>query len=163
MQSFGNSVWAMSDAKRKAYQQCKERIFALCEGETDEIAKMASVSCVLGHEMAGFFWTGFYRMVQGELVVGPYQGTVGCLRIQVGRGVCGAAAETGETQVVPNVHEFPGHIACDARSQSEIVVPVTNVAGELIAVLDIDSEELGNFDEVDREELEEIVNRVFSV
>lgn len=152
----------MSAEKLEAYQRCKERIFALCMGENDEIAKMASVSCVLSHEMEGFFWTGFYRMVEDELVVGPYQGPMGCLRIQVGKGVCGMAAETGETQVVEDVHAFPGHIACDARSQSEIVVPVNNGAGELIGVLDVDSEIRGHFDEVDREELEELVERVFA-
>lgn len=161
MLSFGNSVVTMSEVKRKRYQQCKERIFALCDGENDEIAKMSSISCILSHEMQGFFWTGFYRLMDGELVVGPYQGTVGCLRIAIGKGVCGTAAETLETQIVEDVHAFPGHIACDVRTKSEIVVPVKNGAGELIAVLDIDSETLGNFDGVDREELEEILAVAF--
>ncbi|MEJ6562046.1 MAG: GAF domain-containing protein, partial [Akkermansiaceae bacterium] len=114
------------------------------------------------HEMEGFFWTGFYRVIDGGLVIGPYQGPVGCLRIAFGKGVCGTAAETRKTQVVPDVHAFPGHIACDARSKSEIVVPVRNREGELTAVLDIDSEGLGNFDEVDRDYLEEILAGVFS-
>ena len=96
-----------------------------------------------------------------ELVIGPYQGTVGCLRIALGKGVCGTAAATGETQVVPDVHVFPGHIACDSRSQSEIVVPVKNLAGKLIAVLDIDSTELDHFDQIDREQLEGLLAMVF--
>ncbi|YCM44842.1 GAF domain-containing protein [Verrucomicrobiaceae bacterium 227] len=123
---------------------------------------MASFVGVLHHEMPGFFWTGFYRVVNAGLVIGPYQGSVGCLRIPIGKGVCGTAAETGETQVVADVHEFPGHIACDARSVSEIVVPVKNSGGRLIAVLDIDSTESGHFDQVDREALEELVARIFS-
>lgn len=161
MPSFGNSLRLMSAAKREAYRECKERIFALCAGEGNKIAKMASVSCLLSLEMPGFLWTGFYRMVDGELVVGPYQGPPACLRIQLGKGVCGMAAKTEKTQVVADVHAFPGHITCDERTQSEIVVPVHNAGGELIAVLDIDSEEPENFDKVDREELEEIVRRVF--
>ncbi|MGJ8694776.1 MAG: GAF domain-containing protein [Verrucomicrobiaceae bacterium] len=112
--------------------------------------------------MERFFWTGFYRVVGDTLVIGPYQGTVGCLRIPFGKGVCGEAALSGETQVVANVHEFPGHIACDSRSNSEIVVPVRDRKGDLIAVLDIDSEDLGHFDEVDRAQLEALVSDVFS-
>ncbi|MDA7877670.1 GAF domain-containing protein [Akkermansiaceae bacterium] len=152
----------MSASKSERYARAKERILALCEGELDEIALMASVVGVLHHEMEGFFWTGFYRVIDGGLVIGPYQGPVGCLRIAFGKGVCGTAAETGETQVVPDVHAFLGHIACDARSKSEIVVPLRNREGELTAVLDIDSEELRNFDEVDRGYLEEILSEVFS-
>ena len=152
----------MFERKRGAYRRCKARIFALCEGESDEIAKMASAVCVLSEEMEGYFWTGFYRLVNGELVIGPYQGTVGCLRIAVGTGVCGTTAETGTTQVVEDVRTFPGHIACDARSQSEIVVPVRDRKGKLIAVLDIDSEQFGHFDEIDREELEDLVTRLFA-
>jgi len=151
----------MAKEKQEAYERCRVAIVALCEGENDLIAKMASVVAVLHQEMAGFFWTGFYRVVDGGLVIGPYQGTVGCLRIDFGRGVCGTAAQTGETQVVPDVHEFPGHIACDPNSQSEIVVPVRDPSGELIAVLDIDSERLGWFDEEDRIQLEKILGEVF--
>lgn len=151
----------MAKEKQEAYERCRVGIVALCEGENDLIAKMASVVAVLHQEMTGFFWTGFYRVVDGGLVIGPYQGTVGCLRIDFGRGVCGTAAQTGETQVVPDVHEFPGHIACDPNSQSEIVVPVRDPSGELIAVLDIDSERLGWFDEEDRIQLEKILGEVF--
>jgi len=152
----------MSLGKELPYQWCREKIEALCEGENDVIAKMASVVGVLHNGMADFFWTGFYRVVDGRLVIGPYQGTVGCLRIEFGRGVCGTAASTGETQVVQDVHEFPGHIACDPNSQSEIVVPVKNDNGDLIAVLDIDSAKKGTFDEVDREKLEAILEEIFS-
>lgn len=147
----------MTEGKKVAYQRCWESILALCEGERDEVALMSSIVCVLHCEMKGFFWTGFYRVIDEELVIGPYQGTVGCLRIAFGKGVCGTAAQTGETQVVADVHEFSGHITCDARSRSEIVVPVRNSEGELIAVLDIDSEQVAMFDDEDRVKLEEIV------
>ncbi len=150
----------MSFEKETNYQRCRVRIEALCDGNDDQISKMASVVGVLHNEMNNFFWTGFYRVVEGRLVIGPYQGTVGCLRIEIGQGVCGTAVAMGETQVVENVDDFPGHIACDERSQSEIVVPVTNESGELIAVLDVDSVEKGAFDDVDRKYLEEILAHV---
>jgi L-methionine (R)-S-oxide reductase len=160
--SLGNSFLAMKLDRLNAYKRCRERILALCSDEPDEVARMASFVGVLHHEMSGFFWTGFYRVVDGVLVIGPYQGTVGSLRIAFGKGVCGTAAETGETQIVADVHEFPGHIACDSRSQSEIVVPVRNAKGQLIAVLDIDSTELNHFDRSDREQLEVLLAIVFS-
>ena len=162
MPSLGNSVLAMNFDRMNAYKRCRERILALCVDEPDVVARMASFVGVLHHEMQGFFWTGFYRVVDGVLVIGPYQGTVGCLRIAFGKGVCGRAAETGETQVVADVHEFPGHIACDGRSQSEIVVPVRDSEGRLIAVFDVDSTELGYFDQLDGEQLEELLGLVFS-
>ena len=162
MPSLGNSVPAMKLDRLNAYKRCRERILALCYDEPDEVARMASFVGVLHHEMPGFFWTGFYRVVDGVLVIGPYQGTVGCLRIPFGKGVCGTAAETGESQIVADVHEFPGHIACDSRSQSEIVVPVRNAGGQLIAVLDVDSTQLSHFDVLDREQLEDLLTIVFS-
>ena len=103
----------MSFEKERDYQRCRARIEALCEGSDDQIAKMASIVGVLHNEMNDFFWTGFYRVVEGRLVIGPYQGTVGCLSIEIGKGVCGKAAARGKTQVVEDVHDFPGHIACD--------------------------------------------------
>ncbi len=126
---------------------------------------MATVSCILSEKFDYYCWTGFYVVdpnKQNELVVGPYQGTLGCLRIPIGRGVCGTAASTRETQLVADVHAFPGHIACDSRSNSEIVVPVVNADGQLIAVLDVDSVELNSFDEIDRVELETLMQRIFA-
>jgi L-methionine (R)-S-oxide reductase len=144
--------------KEEIYQQVTDAIRATLKGETDLIASMATITCLLHHSFDYFFWTGFYRVVApGELLIGPYQETLGCLRISFNRGVCGAAARRGETVIVPDVHQFPGHIACDPNSKSEIVVPVFNHRDELIAVLDVDSVEYDAFDEVDKRHLEEIV------
>ena len=123
---------------------------------------MAGVVAVLHGEMPHYFWTGFYRLVGAELVIGPYQGTPGCSRIAWGRGVCGTAWRTGQTQIVPDVHAFPGHIACDAASKSEIVVPVKDGAGRVIAVLDVDSTVKGAFGAVDAAALESIVSMFVS-
>jgi GAF domain-containing protein len=129
------------------------------EGIDDEIAEMATMASLLHHAF-GFLWTGFYRRVTPDLLrVGPYQGTLGCLEIQVGRGVCGTAAAERRTIVVPDVSRFPGHIACDARARSEIVVPVLDAAGALLAVLDVDSAVTGTFDDADRAGLEHLVRR----
>lgn len=146
------------EQKEEIYRQVTGAIRATLEGETDLIASMATIACLLHHSFDHFFWTGFYRVVApGELLIGPYQGTLGCLRISFDRGICGAAARSRETIVVPDVHQFPGHIACDSNSKSEIVVPVFNRRDELIAVLDVDSAEYDAFDEVDKRHLEEIV------
>lgn len=146
------------EQREETYQRVTEEIRAILEGETDLIASMATIACLLHHSLDYFLWTGFYRVVApGELLIGPYQGTPGCLRISFDRGVCGAAARRRETIVVPDVHQFPGHIACDSDSKSEIVVPVFNHRDELIAVLDVDSAEYDAFDEVDKRHLEEIV------
>lgn len=148
-------------SREDAYAQLDSHLRAVLEGERDEVARMATFACVLHHAM-GNLWTGFYRLVQPDLLkVGPYQGTLGCLEIRLGRGVCGTAAARRETQVVPDVHAFPGHIACDARSRSEIVVPVFGPGGELLAVLDLDSAEPARFDESDRAGLEMLV-RIFA-
>ena len=147
--------------KRAAYDECYDAIVAVWRdegGETlDDIALMATINSVLAHRFEAFFWTGFYRVCGDRLVVGPYIGTVGCLQIEFGRGVCGTAAERRETIVVPDVSAFPGHIACDANSKSEIVVPVFDAGGALIAVLDVDSDRLNAFDDDDRAGLERIV------
>ena len=152
--------------KAARYAEVEAEILAVLDGEPDRVARMATVSSMLADAFPGFFWTGFY-VVDGtkadELVVGPYQGTLGCLRIAFGRGVCGAAASTSQTQVVEDVHAFPGHIACDSRSASEIVVPVVDAQGELIAVFDVDSTEIAAFDAVDAECLEGLLAKVFSV
>ena len=146
------------EQKEEIYQQVTSAIRATLEGETDLIASMATIACLLHHSFDYFFWTGFYRVVaSGELLIGPYQGTLGCLHISFDRGICGAAARREETIVVPDVHQFPGHIACDSNSKSEIVAPVFDDKGELIAVLDVDSAEYDAFDEVDKSHLEEIV------
>ena len=141
--------------KDEKYRLLTEQIKALIEGETDSVAVMANV-CAAIHETMGFFWTGFYRVMDGELVLGPFQGPVACMHIPFGRGVCGSAWEQKKTLVVPDVEQFPGHIACSSLSRSEIVVPVFSHANEVIAVLDIDSKELATFDETDRQYLEGI-------
>jgi L-methionine (R)-S-oxide reductase len=144
-------------AKPAAYEEIGATCLATLEGMTDPIAAMATVSAILHHGF-GHLWTGFYRVVGPELLrVGPYQGTLGCLEIQFGKGVCGTAAHERRTVVVADVHAFPGHITCDARSRSEIVVPVFDSTGALIAVLDIDSDKPNMFDEEDRRHLEKLM------
>jgi len=144
--------------KAEAYEELERHLRATMEGIADPIATMATLSCLL-HEGFGHLWAGFYRVVEpGRLLrVGPYQGSLGCLEIEFGRGVCGTAAAKGETIIVPDVEQFPGHIACDARSRSEIVVPVRDSTGNLIAVLNIDSERLAAFDHNDATGLERLV------
>ncbi|NOJ81249.1 GAF domain-containing protein [Myxococcus xanthus] len=144
--------------KAEAYAELKQHVRAVLEGIDDDITGMATMSCLLHHAF-GHLWTGFYRVVTpGRLLrVGPYQGTLGCLEIPFGKGVCGTSAAKGESVVVADVHAFPGHITCDGRSASEIVVPVFGRNRELLAVLDIDSEHKNAFDEVDRRELEALV------
>ena len=141
--------------KQERYEVLLPQIKAVVEGEPDLIANMANVAAML-HETFGFWWTGFYRVVDEELVLGPFQGPMACTRIKKGRGVCGTAWLKEETQVVPDVDKFPGHIVCSSASRSEIVVPVLH-EGEVIAVLDIDSAQLATFDETDRQYLERIV------
>ncbi|MEL6826953.1 MAG: GAF domain-containing protein [Pseudomonadota bacterium] len=142
------------------YEDLKSEIESVVSGETYVPARYASAACLLSLAFSPrFFWTGFYivdPIKPSELVVGPYQGTLGCLRIPFGKGVCGACAAQGESIIVPDVHAFPGHIACDSRTHSEIVVPVYDASGALAAVLDIDSEQPDAFDEVDRSGLEAI-------
>ena len=148
--------------KRTAYSEAYGAIVAIWRDEggnrLDEIALMATINSVLAQRFPYFFWTGFYRVVCERLVVGPYIGTVGCLQIEFGRGVCGTAAAQRETVIVPDVSQFPGHIACDPNSKSEIVVPVFNAQRELVAVLDVDSSELNSFDDEDQRGLEKIVS-----
>ncbi|MFI5232728.1 MAG: GAF domain-containing protein [Gemmatimonadales bacterium] len=145
-------------AKPDAYRTLKEQLDALCEGITDPVAIMATMACVL-HLGFGHLWTGFYRRIgPTKLVVGPYQGTLGCMEIEFGRGVCGTAAQRRQTVIVPDVRLFPGHIACDSRSLSEIVVPVFDSRGEVTAVLDIDSAATSTFDDEDRRELEDWIS-----
>ena len=143
------------------YSEVTKSIAAICEGETDTITKMATISCELFHAMEGFDWVGFYRVVEpGLLKVGPYQGGHGCLAIPFNKGVCGACARTEETQIVPDVNAFTDHIACSSSTQSEIVLPVFE-NGKLIAVLDVDSDKPDDFDESDKMALEGILKECF--
>ena len=141
--------------KEEKYRLLTEQIRSLIEGERDMVAVMANVAAAI-HETMGFFWTGFYRVQGGELILGPFQGPVACMHIAFGRGVCGTAWKEQRTIVVPDVEQFPGHIACSSLSRSEIVVPLFSKEGEVTAVLDIDSKELATFDDIDRQYLETI-------
>ncbi len=152
-------------AKAERYAAVAEEIAAVLAGEPNLVARMATVASMLASSFEHYFWTGFYVVdpdKDAELVVGPYQGTLCCMRIAFGRGVCGAAAATGKTQLVEDVHAFPGHIACDGRSQSEIVVPVFGPDGRLLAVFDVDSDRPAAFDAVDQAGLERILAATFA-
>ena len=145
--------------KKELYENLLPQIKALVEGETDGIANMANVSACL-KDTFNFWWVGFYRVIGEELVLGPFQGPLACTRIRKGKGVCGTAWQSSKTIIVPDVDEFPGHIACSSLSKSEIVVPVIRNC-EVVAVLDIDSEKTNTFDEIDKEYLEQLVNQEF--
>jgi L-methionine (R)-S-oxide reductase len=146
------------EEKNATYQRIMREIEATLEGETDLLAAMATIVCLLHQAFDSYFWTGFYRRIgPDKLLIGPYQGTLGCLHIDFARGVCGACARSRQTIIVPDVHQFPGHIACDPNSKSEIAVPVFERKGELMAVLDVDSDRHNTFDEVDQSYLERIV------
>lgn len=141
------------------YEEIVPQIAALIEGETDLIANLANVAAVL-KEVFGFFWVGFYLKKGGQLVLGPFQGPLACTRIDFDKGVCGHAYSTGETVIVPDVDEFPGHIACASASRSEIVVPIINGSGEVFAVLDVDSDRLDDFSSVDADGLGRVVKSI---
>jgi GAF domain-containing protein len=147
-----------STSKKEQYEQLYTQLKYILENESDQIARMATI-CSAIYEAFRFYWIGFYRVVSNELVVGPYIGTLGCLRIKKGKGVCGTCWEKGQTIIVPDVEQFPGHIACSSESKSEIVVPVFK-NNSIIAVLDIDSTEYNTFDEQDKLGLEKIVELV---
>lgn len=142
--------------KEEKYDLLYRQVCSLVEGESDTIANMANIAAMI-HETFRFWWTGFYRVAGDELVLGPFQGPLACSRIKFGRGVCGTAWKEARTQVVPDVEQFPGHIACSSASKSEIVVPLFK-DGEVVAVLDIDSEHLATFDDTDKLWLEKIVS-----
>jgi len=155
----------LSADKAARYRELALEVASVLEGEPNLTARMATVASMLANSFEHYFWTGFYVVDPDrpqELVVGPYQGTLGCLRIAFGRGVCGAAEATGQTQLVEDVHAFPGHIACDSRSLSEIVVPVMDAEGRLIAVFDVDSDQPAAFDAVDQSGIETILRQTFS-
>lgn len=146
--------------REEAYEVLASHIDVVLEGISDDVAEMATVSALVHHAF-GWLWTGFYRVVEpGKMLrVGPYQGTLGCLEIPFGRGVCGTAAAEGRTVIVEDVDVFPGHITCDGRSRSEIVLPVFGATGELIAVFDIDADVKGAFGEIDKVGMEKILAR----
>jgi L-methionine (R)-S-oxide reductase len=147
--------------KKEIYHQAQLELDAVLAGVDDPITVMATAACVLHRRLAYASWTGFYRVVAPRLLrVGPYQGPLGCLEIPFDRGVCGAAARDGAVQIVPDVHAFPGHIACDSEARSEIVIPIRDAKGDLVAVLDLDSHQPAAFDDVDREGLENIADRL---
>jgi GAF domain-containing protein len=148
--------------KEEQYKLLVSQIASLVDGEKDMIAIMSNVAAAIHHTM-GFWWTGFYRVIGDNLVLGPFQGPVACMRIPFGKGVCGAAWQRAETVVVPDVEQFPGHIACSSESKSEIVVPVFGSDGKVMAVLDIDSERLATFDDIDRKYLEAIRKLISAV
>ena len=148
-----------STEKQKKYENLIEQVKAFAESERDEIALMANVAAII-HDTFHFWWTGFYRVVGQELVLGPFQGPVACTRIKFGRGVCGTAWKEKRTIVVEDVEEFPGHIACSSASRSEIVVPIFR-DGEVVAELDIDSEKLATFDEIDKKYLEILTHHIY--
>ena len=145
--------------KEQKYALLYKQIVALAEGESDPIANMANIAAMIHHTF-GFWWTGFYRVCGDELILGPFQGPVACSRIAFGRGVCGTAWREQKTQIVADVEQFPGHIACSSLSRSEIVVPVWHEE-RIVAVLDIDSEHLATFDTTDQEWLEKIVKVLY--
>ncbi len=148
-----------STTKTELYADLLKAADALTAGEADGIANMANISALLGQFMPNLNWAGFYRMVDGELVLGPFQGKAACIRIPLNKGVCGAAARSGQTKLIGDVHAFPGHIACDAESRSELVVPLIR-NGAVIAVIDLDSPILGRFDEDDAAGIEALAKLV---
>ena len=152
-----------TDVERLArYDEVKNHLALLLDGETDAVAIMATVVCELHHALSYYDWTGFYRNVDEALIIGPYQGGHGCLHIAFDRGVCGAAARTKTTQLVPDVHAFPGHIACSSTTRSEVVVPWIDAHGTLLGVLDVDSDAPAAFRDVDAKALESLLKHLSS-
>ncbi len=152
----------MNDKKKEGrYQRIYIQLQELLKKTDDPLARMASICAVLHHKMDHFFWTGFYLHKDGKLIVGPYQGPVACQELEKDKGVCWAAVNTGAPVVVPDVHVFPGHIACDSRSKSEITLPVFDGQGAIYAIFDVDSDQTDSFNEVDRSFLEKILALIF--
>jgi L-methionine (R)-S-oxide reductase len=148
----------MSDKKISRYLRLEKQITDLIKKNKDFDARMATINAILYHKMDGFFWVGFYLLKDGHLLVGPYQGPLACLELEKDKGVCWAGINQNQTIVVQDVHQFPGHIACDSRSKSEIVIPIRNPDNRVIGVLDIDSSLISNFDDTDAFHLEKIVD-----
>jgi L-methionine (R)-S-oxide reductase len=148
--------------KKERYSRIHDQLALLMNKSSDPDARMATITAVLHHKMEYFYWTGFYFIREGDLTVKNYQGPLACQVLEKNTGVCWAAINQKETIIVPDVHKFPGHIACDSRSNSEIAIPVTGPAGTILGVLDVDSESFGSFDETDAEWLEKIVRLIYS-
>jgi GAF domain-containing protein len=151
----------MNDKKSSRYTRLEKQITDLFRKNADMDARMATINAILYHKMDGFFWVGFYLLKEGRLVVGPYQGPLACLELEKDKGVCWAGINQHQTIVVQDVHQFPGHIACDSRSRSEIVIPLRNGDNKITGVLDIDSNLLSNFDDTDAIRLEKIVKKLY--
>jgi GAF domain-containing protein len=150
-----------TDKKEERYKRVTKQIEELITKTEDPLARMSTIAAVLHHKFEYFFWTGFYRLINDELIVCCYQGSIACLVLPEHSGVCWAAMNKGKTIIVPDVNEFSGHIACDSRSKSEIVIPVKNKSGNIVAVLDVDSKTLDSFDENDAKYLEQIVELIY--
>lgn len=148
--------------KEKKYERLVSQIKGEINKTDNPLSKMSTIIAILHNKMDNFFWTGYYQLIQGELLVGGYQGPLACQRLQKDKGVCWAAINSGKTIIVEDVNNFDGHIACDSRSNSEIVIPIRNKEGEIIACLDIDSREFNNFDNIDKKYLEEITEMIYS-
>jgi len=148
--------------KQKRYDRIINQLRDLLTATDDPVSRMATVSSLLYHKMEHFFWIGFYRLIDGELLVGPYQGTIACQKLQKDTGVCWACVNQEKPIVACDVEKFPGHIACDARSKSEIVIPVRNIAGEVVAVLDGDSDKLDTYDDIDQVNLQTVANMIYA-
>lgn len=151
-----------SNKKEERYNRIYKQLEDLCLPIENPLARMASSVSLLHHKFNYFFWTGFYLLDKEELYVGPYQGSLACMKLKKDNGVCWAAINKGETIIVGNVHDFPGHIACDSRSNSEIVVPLRDQLGTIIGVLDVDSKDLNSFDSTDAEGLKYILDLIYS-
>ena len=153
---------SMNNTKKSGrYERIYKQLEELLKKTNDPICRMATINAVLHHKMDNFFWTGFYLLSEGELRVGPYQGPVACQILELNKGVCWAVINTGKSILVPDVEKFPGHIACDSRSKSEIAIPLKKTDGSMAGVLDIDSKELSIFDEEDALHLERIVSLIY--
>lgn len=151
-----------SSKKQQRYERVLSQLHELLVKTDHPIPRMATIAAVLHHKMDHFFWTGFYLIIDGDLFVGPYQGAVACQILAKNKGVCWSAINTKQSVIVPDVHQFPGHIACDSRSKSEIVIPLKDKNGNIVGCLDVDSQELDNFDTIDELYLTQIAHLVFS-
>jgi L-methionine (R)-S-oxide reductase len=156
-----NLIVNISATKEEKYKTLVPQIESLIQGETDAVANLANIAAAL-KETFNFFWVGFYIVKSNELVLGPFQGPIACTRIGLGKGVCGTSWKEKKTIIVPNVDEFPGHIACSSASKSEIVVPVVNHQNQVVMVLDVDSDQLNSFDTIDQQYLEKLAGMLVS-